>query len=917
MNAIVGYWLDCIRQEDVLAKEISINVRTKAVLFPFAYDPYIFHRESNEVVINDSRIIEFLTKTKLANEEVYYGYPILLYYDEKTGKHNVAPFFIIKLDFKKQKDEIFLFTDESIPNCGINALQRIGLRTEEIASINQEFEKLFKSNLSDSKTLVNKCLSLLLEETNFSINEEIDPQQLSDKSKLSKNTQIGLYNKCLIFSGENTLFNMGVIKDLIKLKSSPNIKNTALSFIKDGNVKNKTTFNQPLVLPYSMNDYQISALKSVFNNKMSVITGPPGTGKSQFIMNLLINLYLNNKTVLFVSHTNEAVDVVNEKINQEFRNLLFRTGNKELRQGLLQKFEEIKLEGKQATTVSSPSERKWIIWNRIERISIIWKRIIEIKKTILILDNIEAKFSDLLEVQKLKFGIVRFIIIRLYLWKLKKLPEKNVLVETIKELEMEYFSLSKEYVNIVFRNKIANDWVSTHKAKNFLMEVEKTKFHEEINSNSFINALDLLKIWSSTLKSINRTFPMQAGVFDYVVFDESSQIDLPSAAPALYRAKNAVIVGDPMQLTHIAGITKDLDSSIAQSYNLHVAEDLYPSRIRYYDISLYRCAESLLGYPPTMLIKHYRSEDQIINLCNDVFYSGQLKVSSSLDYQKWPVDIPIGIQWKNCEGCTIKPPNGSRVNKEEACKVNEIFQEILNKIKNTKLTVGIVTPYSQQQKLLTEIIYKNTPEELLEKHDVKILTAHRFQGSEKDIMIFSVVLASTGDGNSDRWYNSNPQILNVALSRAKYLLYIVGDKKFCSQGKGILKRIHDSFEKIKNEEDLEEQYFSGNFDSKAEMLLYKKMQKINFEMFNYKLIPKFIDKRYTLDFALLGSKKIDIECDGFGTHNIIDGLPVLEDVERDDYLKNKGWIVLRFPNHKILTDIKSVINQIIYTMQNN
>jgi len=52
-------------------------------------------------------------------------------------------------------------------------------------------------------------------------------------------------------------------------------------------------------------------------------------------------------------------------------------------------------------------------------------------------------------------------------------------------------------------------------------------------------------------------------------------------------------------------------------------------------------------------------------------------------------------------------------------------------------------------------------------------------------------------------------------------------------------------------------------------------------------------KRYTLDFALVGERKIDIECDGH-QHEIIEGLPVLEDVERDEFLKKKVGRLLGF-----------------------
>jgi len=279
-----------------------------------------------------------------------------------------------------------------------------------------------------------------------------------------------------------------------------------------------------------------------------------------------------------------------------------------------------------------------------------------------------------------------------------------------------------------------------------------------------------------------------------VIFDEASQVDLPSAAPALYRAKNAVVVGDPMQLSHIAGITKDLDNEIAKAHGLLNQGGLYPSKIRYYDISAYRCAESCSCKPPVLLAKHYRSEDQIIDLCNSVFYSGKLSVSSDLDYLCWPNTLPLGIQWEHCSGTAIRPPGGSRLNKQEAMKVNGIFQKIVQKIKDTNLSIGVVTPYSQQQKEIYRLISQDTPLKIIEKHSVKVLTAHKFQGSEKDIMIFSLVLSAKGSGNNDRWYNAYPQILNVALSRAKYLLYIVGDKRFCLNRKGILKKIAETYD---------------------------------------------------------------------------------------------------------------------------
>jgi len=306
-------------------------------------------------------------------------------------------------------------------------------------------------------------------------------------------------------------------------------------------------------------------------------------------------------------------------------------------------------------------------------------------------------------------------------------------------------------------------------------------------------------------------------------------------------------------------------------------------------------------------------------LCNQTFYEGNLRIRTNLNYSAYPNDLPIGVHWIDCKGEAIKHPAGSRYNLIEAEVVISIFRDVLNKIQNTPLSIGVVTPYSRQAELIVNKIQKFCSSDVLQQHKVEVLTTHKFQGTERDIIIFSLVLASKGDGNSCRWYNIYPQILNVALSRAKYLLYIVGDKEYCLHHtcfKGeecILKRLVKAYNNIKRVEKLEKYTVLGKFDSPTERYLFEKLNEVNFEKWGYKLIPKLVYKRYTLDFALIGKKKINIECDGY-QHELIEGLPVLEDVERDDFLNNEGWQVLRFPNHRILSDVEGVIKEILKSL---
>jgi len=924
LNRIIAYWYDCIKNEDILEKDISIDVRNKAVLYPFDNDPFIFDRKENLVLVSgDEKLTTFSGRITTQGYEPYYGYPILFYFDDDSKKYLVAPLFIIKVKFIRKNDGLHLQKDEQNPTCGIQAFSRLGFRTEEIADISQSLERLFRSELSNSKNLAQKCLEVIQKETELPINEPIEPDKLTNSEKISKNMAPGLYNKSLVFAGENTAYNISLLQDLLELKGKDDLGGTALSFILEKLSSVKGVEKIP-ILPFPSNEYQVNALQDIFQNNLSVITGPPGTGKSQYISNLLINLFLEGKSVLFVSHTNPAVDVVDEKINEHFRNLMLRTGKKEFRQDLKGKFNELILD----------LEKRIHSGTNLKDIHSLWKTIITYREKLVELDTLERKFEELYyhynneskplmrltPFSKLAFSVRRFLLflkLQLLKNKLSKFPTKLEIEREIRRLEEKFYKSSEEFVRGIYIQKMLGKGRSIGKVKSFLHQVDSSRLNDNgIDSYSFMNALDVLKIWSSTLKSIRRTFPLSPGIFDCVIFDEASQVDLPSAAPALYRAKRAIVVGDPMQLTHVAGLTWDIDKGLAKIHGLTEKKDIYPSKVRYCDVSLYRSAENSLNHKPILLTNHYRSEDQIITLCNQAFYEGRLKIMTTLDYSRYPSDLPLGVHWINCEGEVFKHPAGSRINKSEVMLVNKVFQDVLQKISGTNLTVGVVTPYSRQQDAIHEIISQSTPAELLEKHNVKILTAHKFQGSEKDIMIFSLVLASRGNGNSDRWYNIYPQILNVALSRAKYLLYIVGDKNFCHRHlcyKGqdcVLKRLVETYDGIKKQEKIEEYTLFEKFDSPTERFLFQKLQEIDFERLGYKLIPKLVVKRYTLDFALLGKKKIDIECDGC-QHEIIEGLPVLEDVERDEFLKKEGWEVLRFPNHRILSQTKTVVESIL------
>ena len=894
LKKIITYWLKCVKEEDALENE---GIGRTAQLSPFSYDPFMFN-QSDAVSVEDKDLLDFLKNT--AEKDMYYGYPIISF-TNNNNRQNILPLFQMRVHFNEKNTAI-----KKVGSAELNqqALQKIGFREGMIEEIDEEMNDILSEESELSGTdLAEKCMRVILNRMPEIKSEKTNTEKLTNNKK--QLTENRIHNKSCFFAIDDpTLYNKSLIQDLEDLRKRKDTDTTALSFItKTGAKGGGFKRGEPFVLPYQMNDYQIDALRNVFRRKLTVITGPPGTGKSQFIMNLIVNLFMNDKTVLFVSQTNQAVKTINERLNDDFQDILFPTGNAEKTNNLHNRLDALTEQAEHSEETADNVTH--------DDITNAWEEIRKKKGVILTIEKYQKKIENLYS----KGGFISFLKRIYYGYKIEKIHTEGDVKKEIRELEKRFFRDSKKYVQSVYLRRILENQGDIGTVRHFFTTIQNRTVSE--NTEVAQKALKVLKIWSCTLKSLKNNFPLDAGMFDYVIFDEASQIDLPSAAPALYRAKNTVVVGDPKQLSHISHIHKDTDEHIAKECRI-AKDDLY-TKVRYHDISLYLCAEHFLPKRsrPILFKKHYRSTDQIITLCNEVFYGGSLVCASNHDYRFWPDNVPIGVQWEDCSGITEKT-NGSKVNKAEAEKLLVVLIVILNKIRDTEYSVGIVTPYAGQRQTLERLVNTKVPEETREEHAIEVLTAHKFQGSEKDIMLFSAVL-SEGNDITDTWYNNQPQIINVALSRAKHLLYIIGDKNFCAgrPEQSILHKIAKTYNKVKREERRGRILLrqGGEPQTPAEEKLFTALQKKMYIItkHGYTLIPQYPEKRYRIDFALINKeagRKIAIECDG-SHHEIIGGLPVLDDIEKDTYLTHKGWEILRFQNHKIFNKIDFVTEEIL------
>jgi hypothetical protein len=248
---------------------------------------------------------------------VYYGYPLFM---DSNGTIN--PLFFVEVFFEEKKDS-FVFTKESVkPEFNYHILNKYNHSIEEIEKIRSEIdeEEDFSSKLQKVADLLNL--------------KEIPSKTELDKKPLILKPISQFINKAILYFGERLGFTKGLIHELheLKKKSQNQLESTSLGFLFDKEELNTSHLNKDLLEIFNLNESQEKAVNNAFNKEISVITGPPGTGKSQVVLNTIANAVWDNKTILFASKNNRAVDVVHDKLKTILsKDLIVRTGSKKHR----------------------------------------------------------------------------------------------------------------------------------------------------------------------------------------------------------------------------------------------------------------------------------------------------------------------------------------------------------------------------------------------------------------------------------------------------------------------------------------------------------------------------------------------------------------------------------------------------------
>ncbi|MFE9097032.1 AAA domain-containing protein [Streptomyces sp. NPDC007264] len=295
------------------------------------------------------------------------------------------------------------------------------------------------------------------------------------------------------------------------------------------------------------------------------------------------------------------------------------------------------------------------------------------------------------------------------------------------------------------------------------------------------NLMTHIKGWAVSTHSV-RQLELTPKLFDLVVIDEASQCSVPSVLPLLFRARRALIIGDPMQLGHIPGVSPQQERQARTRAGLSAAQ-LEHHRLTYHVHSSYHAAEQH-GDGTLLLDEHYRCHPRIADVVNSHCYGGRLRVLTDVRRQM-PGHDPVGaadpapvLGWVDVpSGASARGSDGrSWRNAAEAEAVRRVVDGLLAGLPSDA-TVGVVTPFRAQKETLARM--------WRDENRVRVGTVHTFQGGQRDVMVLSPVAAHNTPPRTTHWVASQVNLWNVAVTRAKSQLVTVGCHPFWQEQSGL------------------------------------------------------------------------------------------------------------------------------------
>ncbi|MEQ9413519.1 MAG: AAA domain-containing protein [Cyclobacteriaceae bacterium] len=319
LTKLAYYYLECLSKD----MDGGISVFTSNNYNPDYTELSKVPLDGNSTERISDNLVEKVRRDK--NNFVFkLGYPILIksIVSRKNGvTYTFAePLFIFSVDteYALQNKTSKLTEDDPVLNSkALASITGIASSSELLLEIIELYEELGLNNDPEDKPSI-EDLVLRLEQirSDWKWKESVDVNELSSQNIPSISID-GIYNKAAVFIGEKSKYTVGLEKDLKDLSRLPesNYRNSSLGSWINNSIGATSISDKVLIEPIPLNEEQREAILKGLSSPLTVVTGPPGTGKSQVVASLIVNAVYQGQTVLFSSKNNKAVDVVNERVN--------------------------------------------------------------------------------------------------------------------------------------------------------------------------------------------------------------------------------------------------------------------------------------------------------------------------------------------------------------------------------------------------------------------------------------------------------------------------------------------------------------------------------------------------------------------------------------------------------------------------
>lgn len=1047
LTRLCQYYLDCLSQDVPSSVSEFAASRYKQKYVELDVLPMLGQEKNNPFETEAGQKFLMHVRRDQDSKVVQLGYPVRLNFvrTSKWEGFKVEPILLFRFQDTHHAGGGMVLADD-LPQINFQALKALpnAGKSNLIEEASQIMDGLGLGDAAIKPPDIDELLvRLRATRPEWDWRENIDPCTLSKGAPLSQLQKQGIFNRAILTASEVPPYTKGLESELRVLTSTPKEKcqGTVLGLWINGQnndsspVTEKSSLSKvllliscgiqwllrpaakqlPLLEVLPLNSEQRQAVQQALSNPVTVITGPPGTGKSQVVTSILMNAAWQKMTVLFASKNNKAVDVVETRVNSLGpRPVLLRLGANQYQNRFAQhlvsllsmtstpddqaRYREYEAKhaklGQSSKLLDIKTKTLIALRNKVDRLeqqielfrqevnddvfqhckTVKSQKLEQVSRSLISIINRADKarqtfltrlvwlfirnfrFKHLNKACKafkeislqiglpipeaaaetatagqwfeyrtqLKTRVAQSLKVVEYFEQLKSLAESSSLEELNEQrraltrdisanserLWKAWLGLQPSRINEQQR-KLLGDYSALLQMIVSANDEGKQPSKEIYRRfyNLFPQIAPILSCWAVTSLSAKGRIPLEPKFFDLLIIDEASQCDIASALPLLYRAHRVVIIGDPMQLRHISTLPKQQDQQLLSKYNL--IND-YPGWA-YSTRSLFDVASSMCRSEDIVALQdHHRSHADIIGFSNEVFYDGRLRVATNYDRLLRPREDEPAIRWIDIAGKTVRPAAGGAVNEIEARAVVDEISRLVTE--GYQGSIGVVSPFRVQADRIRDLV--RFDDELSKRLDKSFLsdTVHKFQGDERDIIIFSPVISSGVAKGAIGFLKSTPNLFNVAVTRARAALVIVGDRKvalnhgidYLSKFSSYVDSVSDRYQLSENQDDMD---YGTEYPSVARPELVSDWERLFYSKFyaaGIHLIPQYQVEKYVLDFAIIldDNKRLNIEIDGEMYHRSWDGELCRRDQIRNQRLIELGWDVMRFWVYQVRDDFE-------------